>query len=66
MSRINKENMADVLNKDMPAGFEHPKAIIQDMTPQMIDEVLASKMPLDSTIVVINSVMAALDETESL
>ena len=33
MSRFNKENMADALNKDMPEGFEHPKAIIQEMTP---------------------------------
>ena len=24
----------------MPEGFEHPKVIVQDMTPDMIDEVL--------------------------
>ena len=50
----------------MPEGFEHPKVIVQDMTPEMIDEVLSNKMPHDSTNVVVNSVMAALDETESL
>ena len=32
----------------------------------MIDELLLNKIPSDSTVVVINSVMAALDETESL
>lgn len=32
----------------------------------MLDELLLNKIPSDSTIVVINSVMAALDETESL
>lgn len=58
--------MADQLNNEMPEGFEHPKVIVQDMTPDMIDEVLYNKMPQDSTVVVINSVMAALDETESL
>jgi len=41
MSRINKENMADALNREMPEGFEHPKAIIQEITPPMLDEVLA-------------------------
>lgn len=32
----------------------------------MIDEIFQNKMPPDSTVVVINSVMAALDEIESL
>ena len=58
--------MSDPANGEMPSGFEHPKAIVEDMSPEMIDEVLANKMPTDSTVVVVNSVMAALDETESL
>jgi len=32
----------------------------------MLDELLLSKMPPDSTLAVINSVMAVLDETQSL
>lgn len=32
----------------------------------MLDELLLNKMPPDSTLAVINSVMAVLDETQSL
>ena len=40
--------------------------MISNLQVSHIDEILLNKIPSDSTIAVVNSVMAALDETESL
>jgi len=66
---INKENTTLLTNKGGQGAAEnvgHPRTIISNLTVSMLDELLLNKIPADSTVVVINSVMAALDETESL
>ena len=45
---------------------EHPRTIISNLQESMLDEVLMNKIPADSTVAVINSLMCALNETESL
>jgi hypothetical protein len=40
--------------------------VISNLKISHLDEILLNKIPKDSTVVVVNSVMAALDETESL
>lgn len=65
----NKENTATTNlahNNPSPPTVDHPRTIISNLPVVMLDEVLMNKIPADSTVVVINSVMAALDETESL
>ena len=61
----NKENMTTNATA-APTTVEHPRTVISNLQVSMLDEILLNKIPSDSTVVVINSVMAALDETESL
>ena len=54
------------MSEELIEKVEHPKVIAKEIQGEMIDEIFLNKMPGDSTIVVMNSVMAAMDETESL
>lgn len=54
------------MSEELIEKVEHPKVIAKEIQAEMIDEIFQNKMPGDSTIVVMNSVMAAMDETESL
>lgn len=49
-----------------PTEVEHPRTVVSNLKISHLDEILLNKIPADSTVVVINSVMAALEETESL
>lgn len=62
---FNKENTTFAANNGT-TSVDHPRTIISNLSISMLDELLFNKIPADSTVVVINSVMAALDETESL
>ena len=59
-------NQANIVEQVAPTRVDHPRTIISNLQESHLEEILMNKIPSDSTVAVINSLMCALNETESL